>query len=112
MSEQPTLRDQFAMAALSGVIQLDWTEDRMAIATKAYWVADAMMKARGNGLAPLAEAPEDFKPELLKQYVTPEEWKQRTSGLGQPITEEMLDPTNHKNHPSLDGLSLTDGETK
>lgn len=46
MPEEPTLRDQFAMSALSGVIvdytELSWDE----VAEAAYELADAMMKAR------------------------------------------------------------------
>jgi hypothetical protein len=44
---QPTLRDQFAMAALTGLSanpQYDWTWERMA--EHAYIAADAMLETR------------------------------------------------------------------
>lgn len=47
-AEQPTLRDQFAMAALSGLLvnpDCD-AEYRETYATAAYTFADAMMEAR------------------------------------------------------------------
>lgn len=56
-SEFPTLRDRFAMAALSGLLYL-MTEQRegdlAGVAENAYYLADAMLRARtqpeaGNG---------------------------------------------------------------
>jgi hypothetical protein len=41
---QPSIRDQFAMAALSGVNTKEF--DPQDIAAKAYEIADAMMEAR------------------------------------------------------------------
>jgi hypothetical protein len=43
MSNKPTLRDQFAMAALIGVI---YTYGTTNLAEKAYDIADAMLSAR------------------------------------------------------------------
>lgn len=46
--ERPTLRDQFAMAALTGfaAMVIDTSDDR--IAAMAYTLADAMMKERSK----------------------------------------------------------------
>mgnify|MGYP003341518341 CR=1 FL=1 len=44
--EQPTLRDQFAMAALTGMIQSISSSDWKKIAAHSYQVADAMLAAR------------------------------------------------------------------
>lgn len=45
--EQPTLRDQFAMAALQGILAADNNDGSMLdISIKCYQFADAMMKAR------------------------------------------------------------------
>jgi uncharacterized UBP type Zn finger protein len=41
--EDSSLRDSFAMAALAGM-DMEWSEDAMA--TRAYGMADAMLKAR------------------------------------------------------------------
>lgn len=43
--DRPTLRDQFAMAALTGLLAHGFA-GRSAPATEAYAIADAMMKAR------------------------------------------------------------------
>jgi hypothetical protein len=43
-SEQITLRDQFAMAALTGLLAANWAPDRAA--TNAYRTADYMLAAR------------------------------------------------------------------
>lgn len=43
--EQPTLRDRFAMAALTGLLA-DPSEDGKGVATRAYGFADAMLEAR------------------------------------------------------------------
>ena len=44
---QPTLRDQFAMAALTGIIPLVKKDDDMAdVAKEAYHYADFMMEVR------------------------------------------------------------------
>lgn len=45
---KPTLRDQFAMAALSGATQPKNSYEFDDIAEWAYKIADAMMKARGE----------------------------------------------------------------
>jgi hypothetical protein len=47
--EIATLRDQFAMAALPGIVSANWGRvdvDRMDVASWAYGIADAMMEAR------------------------------------------------------------------
>ena len=44
--EQPTLRDQFAMAALTGMMATNSTNDVMAYVRDAYKMADAMLAAR------------------------------------------------------------------
>ncbi len=51
--ERPTLRDQFAMAALTGLLAKAWgdyalQQDADHIATQAGAIADAMMKERGS----------------------------------------------------------------
>jgi hypothetical protein len=49
LSEAVTLRDQFAMAALPGIVSANWGRvdvDRMDVASWAYGIADAMMEAR------------------------------------------------------------------
>lgn len=50
--ESPTLRDQFAMAALTGLIASDTAEHHHvsveAVAHSAYAIADAMLAARGQ----------------------------------------------------------------
>lgn len=43
--EQPTLRDRFAMAALTGLLA-DPNEDGKDVAKRAYGFADAMLEAR------------------------------------------------------------------
>ena len=42
----PSLRDQFAMAALTGVMRASIANDRIEIARRAYEIADAMMEIR------------------------------------------------------------------
>ena len=42
--ENPTLRDQFAMAALTGMMAANWDRDR--VAKISYEVADYMLKVR------------------------------------------------------------------
>jgi len=46
LPEQPTLRDRFAMAALTGLIIGDKVHGPVSIVDDAYRVADAMMAAR------------------------------------------------------------------
>ena len=43
-TENPTLRDQFAMAALTGMLAANYSEDR--VAKSAYQVADYMLRVR------------------------------------------------------------------
>ncbi len=45
--ERPTLRDQFAMAALTGLLQ-SGTMPASSAVSKALTIADAMMKERGS----------------------------------------------------------------
>lgn len=48
--ETPTLRDQFAMAALQGILAgADRNMEDSELAKQAYWAADAMMEARKKG---------------------------------------------------------------
>mgnify|MGYP001608246724 CR=1 FL=1 len=42
----PTLRDRLAMAALQGLMQRGWSVIEDDLATEAYGLADAMLKAR------------------------------------------------------------------
>lgn len=49
--ESPTLRDQFAMAALQGLIAHASGESPHKAPEVAYVIADAMLKARGESLA-------------------------------------------------------------
>jgi len=44
--EQKTLRDEFAMAALTGVLASDVRDSRENFAAKCYKMADAMLEAR------------------------------------------------------------------
>jgi len=46
MSETLTLRDQFAMAALTGLLSYEYQSSADQIAKEAYAVADAMLAAR------------------------------------------------------------------
>ena len=51
-SKTLTIRDQFAMAALTGLVLANWGRmdaDRADLASWAYAIADAMMEARKNG---------------------------------------------------------------
>ena len=45
-TEHPTLRDQFAMVALNGIIAADLLQEAKMCAHDAYLFADAMLKAR------------------------------------------------------------------
>jgi hypothetical protein len=42
----PTLRDQFAMAALAYLANPNWIDDPDKVASQAYWIADAMLAHR------------------------------------------------------------------
>jgi hypothetical protein len=44
--ENPTVRDQFAMAAVTGMLGHGVNSDAANVSATAYWLADAMMKAR------------------------------------------------------------------
>jgi hypothetical protein len=46
--ERPTLRDQFAIAALPDLVALNLAASEQEIAAMAYRQADAMMKERGS----------------------------------------------------------------
>lgn len=46
--ERPTLRDQFAMAALTGLLGFGDDLDPYDAASLSYTIADAMMKERGS----------------------------------------------------------------
>ena len=49
LSEAVTLRDKFAMSALTGLVLANWGRvdaDRADLASWAYGIADAMMEAR------------------------------------------------------------------
>lgn len=48
LDETPTLRDQFAMAALTGMLSVIHEEDITWYTKRAYEVADAMMEHRAN----------------------------------------------------------------
>jgi hypothetical protein len=45
--EQPTLRDRFAMAALTGMLaEGSWVLEKLAISNRAYRFADEMLESR------------------------------------------------------------------